>query len=265
VIYENIKYSVSEKKAIITFNRPKLHNALSYKMIEEITMALEQASRDKEVRVIILTGEGKSFCSGDDMLSMSEDMSNTLSSNVPMQVTKGWIMAKGYEQVVLAIRKTPKPIVASVKGHALGAGCDIMLACDFRVVSKDANMGLVYVQRAFAAGILTVLYHLGLARATELLFTGKSFTTKKAKELGLVNLVSTDEKLMEDTLNFADRFVNLPTASIGIIKEGLNRILNFEKLAELQAEMYCESVLTEDIKEGAVAFFEKRTPNFKGC
>jgi enoyl-CoA hydratase/carnithine racemase len=262
--YENIIYSVNEKKAIITFNRPKLHNALSYKMIEEIKLALEQASSDKEVRVIILTGKGESFCSGDDMRSMSEERRNALSADVPMPVTKGWMMAKGYEQVVIAIRNTPKPVIASVKGHALGAGCDIMLACDFRVISENANMGLVYVQRAFASGILSVLFHLGLAKATELLFTGKTFSTKEALALGLVNVVSTDEKLIEDTFSFADRFIDMPTASIGIIKEGLNEIINFEKLAELQSRMYCKNMVTEDIKEGAKAFFEKRTPNFKG-
>lgn len=262
--YETVKYTVADRKAIITFNRPQVHNALSYKMIEEVVEALKQAEKSTEVRAIILKGEGKSFCSGDDLFSMRKEKQEAFNPDVPMEVVKGWMMSKGYEQIVLAIREVPKPVIASVKGHALGAGCDIMLSCDFRVIAENANMGLVFVQRALTAGILTLIYHVGLAKATELLFTGRNFNASEAQQMGLANVVCPDEKLEEETYKFADRFVEMATSSIGIIKEGINKIIDVRSKAEEQANMFCLNSLTEDTKEGGRAFIEKRKPVFKG-
>lgn len=261
---ENIIYTVEGGKAYITFNRPRVHNALSSKMIKEIISSLNAAEEDEEVRVIILQGNGKSFCSGDDIITLKKDKEKALGQDPPVEILRGWMCENGYENLIQKMRETPKPIIASVKGHALAAGCDILLASDFRVISESANMGLIYVTRALVAGILTIIYHVGLARATELLFTGETFDGKEAQRMGIVNVLSTDETLKEDTKAFAEKLVNLPTASIGIIKQGLYELIDTKKLINTQMEMWSKNIQTYDFKEGGNAFSDRRAPEYKG-
>ncbi len=266
--YNNILVHVDGSIARIKFNRPEVYNALSYEMMDEISEAIRKAGEEPEIRVIVLSGNGKSFCAGDDLRSMGKEMAQEGivpgDENISREKVYNWMYEKGYENIVMAVRETLKPVIASVKGHTLGAGFDIALSCDFRVITEDANLGLVYAQHAIASGIMSLPKMVGNHKATEILFTGKTFSGKEAYYMGMVNVLTTEEKLEEDTVRLAEEFVNMPTASIGIIKDALNSQLEIEETFKKQAEMLTRNFFTRDFVEGINAFSNKRLPEFIG-
>jgi 2-(1,2-epoxy-1,2-dihydrophenyl)acetyl-CoA isomerase len=258
--FEYVKYEKDGPIATITLNRPAKLNALLHQTIREVHAALDDAAEDDSVRSLILRGEGRAFCSGDDMLGMV-DTKRTL----PMQ-GKEDLRPEGYHSLVIALREIRKPVVASVRGYALGAGLELAIACDFVVAEEDATFGMVLIARGMVGGTYLLPMMVGMRRATELILLGETFDARKALELGLINRIVPADRLEEETRRLAGRLAQAPTAAVGLAKTAINRgtTMRLREGMEYQGLVLALTLLTEDFKEGVLAFSERREPKFLG-
>jgi len=258
--FECIKYEKTDSIATIALNRPDKLNALLHQSIREVHAALSDAEADDSVRVLILKGEGRAFCSGDDMIGMSDTL-----RPLPTQGREDF-RPEGYHSLVIALREIRKPVVASVRGYALGAGLELAIACDFVVAEENAKFGMVLITRGMVGGTYLLPLMVGLHRASELILLGETFDAVKACELGLINRVVPADKLEEETLALARRLAKAPTAAIGIAKAAINRGLtkSLREGMEYTGLALALSLMTEDFQEGVLAFAEKREPRFAG-
>jgi 2-(1,2-epoxy-1,2-dihydrophenyl)acetyl-CoA isomerase len=257
--YEKILFKKEGPIATITFNDPEKLNPMGIKMAENIRSALEECGRDKEVRAIILTGAGRAFSAGGDLREIRE--------NVPPLVFRDGIAL--VFKVVLAIADLEKPMIAAVNGPAVGVAFNMALACDIIVASEAASFSEIFVHIGLIpdGGAHFLLPRIvGLAKAKELIYTGKIISAKEAETLGLVNQVVPPDKLDSAALEWATRLAKGPTRAIGMAKKILN--MSFQSsladIIEIETEMQTLLRETEDHKEGVAAFFEKRAPSFKG-
>ncbi|MFX1379299.1 MAG: enoyl-CoA hydratase/isomerase family protein [Promethearchaeota archaeon] len=245
----------------ITINRPDKLNALQYPLLMEIVDVLENLKKEKSVRVIVIEGSGKSFCSGDDMISMGPDgvKFEPLGDGSKMP----------HHKVVRLIREIQKPIIALLHGYCLGAGFDIALACDFRLAADDLKIGDHRTTRAHCvlSGATWFLPRLvGFGRATEIILTGHHLSAKEALNIGLINQVYPSEIFKQKSLEFIKKIANLPTKCLGYNKAMLNFSQFNELFPSLQNEfrLYCKNIRTYDFGEGMKSFIKKREPRFKG-
>ena len=246
----------------ITLNRPEVLNALNFRLIDELTEALETTSQDDTIRVIVLKGAGRAFCVGDDLRGMHEPGKSPPSGPKELQE----YLWRGYVKVIKVLWNVNKPVIASIKGYALGAGLDIALACDFRIASSDAKFGAPYVLRGLVGGTYLLPKFIGLTKAKELLFTGKMISAEEAKQIGLVNEVVSPVQLDDATQSLASKFANAATAAISFMKVAIHRGLTADLEEGLYHQVYAAhlALRTEDVLEGKKAFIEKREPTFKG-
>jgi 2-(1,2-epoxy-1,2-dihydrophenyl)acetyl-CoA isomerase len=260
---ETIKYELQENVAILTFNRPEALNALSLQLTLDLRSAIEKAIADN-ARAIMLTGEGRAFCSGGDLREMQT-----------MWQKEGRIEAfleaplKALHDVILLIRETPIPFIAAVQGICTGAGTNFALACDLVFASENASFNEAFVKIGLSpdcGGTFFLPRAVGEKIAAELMMTGDTVDATRAAQIGLINRVVAAENLMEETLKTAEKLALSPTASIGRIKQMLNASFanNLSEQLELEHKLQIESGKGEDFKEGVHAFFEKRKPNFTG-
>ena len=254
--YENIILEKEGSVAIITLNRPKVLNALTFPMIQEIIDAIDKVGKDDEARAVVITGAGRGFCSGDDI-------------GKGMGIPPGVISTQGHGMVMKGIRNLRKPVIAAVNGNAHGSGSDIMLSCDFRIASEDAKLGDLRGSRGLVIGtgatyLLPAL--VGLAKAIELIFTGKMIDAKEAEAMGLVSKVVPAAELMKETKAFAAKLAKMPPMSVEFVKRMAYAGLDTTLLPQIGLEQYHANILsqTEDFKEGVTAFREKREAIFKG-
>ena len=250
---------MKEGVGLITLNRPEVLNAVTARMLEELRHTLGVAERDGAVRALVLTGAGRAFCAGQDVREVTEGRWEDLES----------LLREKYPAVILKLFQMEKPIVAAVNGVAAGSGCNLALACDLRVASERASFGEVFVRIGLGpdSGAAYFLPRLvGLAKAAELLFTGAIIDAQEAERRGLVNKVVPQEKVMEESLALASQLAKGPTKAIGIAKRALHQGLHMDLSAvlEMEAALQEELARTEDFREGARAFLEKRPPAFKG-
>lgn len=256
-MFETVLYEVRNQVAYITLNRPDKLNAFTEQLNKEIQMAIKNASRDKSVRTLVLTGSGRAFCSGEDLSGVSEDMDH------------GEVLRKRYNPMLLELDRCEKPVIAAVNGVAAGAGMSLALACDFRISSEKASFveAFIHVGLVPDAGNLYYLPRLiGHAKALELAVFGEKVPAEKAKELGLVSEVIPLEEWDEKVAAFAERLANMPTKAIGLIKRSLKASWhsNLEEFLERDAQSQRIAGKTADHKEGVQSFLEKRKPVFKG-
>ena len=245
-----------EGVGIITINREDVRNALKAEIREDIAAAVQLAEDDPEVRVVIITGAGeKVFSAGGDIKAMAE---NTM-----------WdILARKFD-VSAQIHNCPKPIIAAINGLALGGGCELAMACDFRVGSENARLGQPEINLGIfpGGGATQRLQRLvGVGRAKELIFTGDIIEAREAERIGLLNKVFPAKELMAKTMEIAKKICSkgplaLKMAKMSInmgMETGLNIGLGYEKLARTLVHG------SEDRVEGMRAFIEKRKAGFKG-
>jgi 2-(1,2-epoxy-1,2-dihydrophenyl)acetyl-CoA isomerase len=256
-VFETVLYEVRNQVAYITLNRPDKLNAFTEQLNKEIQTAIKNASRDKEVRALVITGAGRAFCSGEDLAGVYDDMDH------------GEVLRKRYNPMLLELDRCEKPVMAAVNGVAAGAGMSLALACDFRVASEKASFveAFIHVGLVPDAGNLYYLPRIiGHAKAMELAVFGEKVPADKARELGLVTEVIPMDSWDEKVAAFAERLANMPTKAIGLIKRNLKASWhsNLEDYLERDAQSQRIAGKTADHKEGVQSFMEKRRPVFKG-
>jgi len=259
-MFEHITYDVSEGIAKITLNRPEVYNALNNQIKIELKQAFEQAREDSAVRVIILTGNGTAFCSGQDLKAATSELADTSYSEA---------VRTYYNPLILAMRNLPKPIICQLNGLAAGAGCSLALACDMIIASDQASMAELFVGIGLVMDSGSTYFlprMVGSLRAFELASTGRRVTAEEAVQIGLANRVVEHKQLESITHQVAKKFAQGPTKTIGMIKQMLNRSyeMNLDEVLEHEAEIQDQAAATEDHQEGIRAFLEKRKPEFRG-
>ena len=257
-MYNAIKYEVKDNTAFITLNRPDRFNAFNNDQSYELQDALKKVKKDAEVRVVVLTGEGKAFCSGQDLKDIAGEKRSLSDS-----------LYKRYNPIIRAMRGLPKPIVCRLNGVAAGAGCSLALACDFVVASEKASLIEVFINVGLVldSGSSYFLPRVvGSNRAFELATMGNKVSAQQALEWGMVNRVVTPEALDEEVDKIVAYYRSAPTKAIGLMKNMLNKSFNSDLEEMLQYEAYCQEIAgnSNDYREGVTAFVEKRNPEFKG-
>jgi 2-(1,2-epoxy-1,2-dihydrophenyl)acetyl-CoA isomerase len=243
----------------ISLNRPERANAFNFEMIAELRAALEQAATDSQVRCVVLTGTGSSFCSGHDITEMLAVQGQGVSYREHLQQT--------YNPLILQIRRLEKPVIAAINGPAAGAGLGVALACDLRVAAESALFtvgftGIGLVPDSAVSLLLPVL--IGLGRATELTFTNQPVTTVQALEWGMVNQVVAEGELAEAAAKLAAGLATGPTGAYGLTKRLFNKnvLSNLEGALEFEGELQEIASKSDEHIEGVKAFLEKRKPSF---
>ena len=261
--YETIILKKQDGIATIIFNRPEKRNAFNEQLLEEFVNAREDVAEDPEVKVLIVTGAGKAFCSGYDFSSKKKQKEGT----PEIMRSRGNIISQ--ERQMLDLRKLPKPVIAMVNGPVVGAGLGFFLSCDLAIASEDVTFGFGFVRLGLhpEAGITYTLPRLiGMFKACELLFSGKTIDAKEAEKLGLVNMVVPKEQLVSTTREFASNLVKGPSVAIGLAKISLYQTWTDGIRSALENEARANAICstTDDYREAKKAFREKREPVFKG-
>ncbi len=257
--FETVNYQVTENVAIIAFNRPESLNALSRQLVCDITSAIKKASEDK-VRAVVLTGNGRAFCSGGDLVEMLTMQKKGATTSEPLLAMHA---------AIKLIRETPIPFIAAVNGVCAGAGTNFALACDLVLADENAIFNEAFVKIGLSpdcGGSFFLPRIIGEKLAAEMFMTGDSIDAKRAAEIGLINRVVTAENLQTEAFTMAKRLANMPTGSIGRIKKMLNATFSnsFDEQLELEHQCQIESGKSNDFREGVAAFIEKRKPVFSG-
>ncbi|CAN5314534.1 2-(1,2-epoxy-1,2-dihydrophenyl)acetyl-CoA isomerase PaaG [soil metagenome] len=256
--FQFLKYEVEQGVATVTLNRPEFYNALNDEITFELQDVLKTVAKDDAVRVVVLTGEGKAFCSGQDLKAEPGKKRSFMDS-----------LHKRYNPIIRAMRSLPKPILCRLNGVAAGAGCSLALACDMIIASEDAVLIEVFVNIGLVpdSGSSYFLPRLvGMAKAFELCAMGNKVRAAEALELGLVNKVVPAIQLDAAIKQYTDHFAAAPTRAIGIIKKMLNKSTTSGLDEMLEYEAYSQEIAggTSDHHEGVKAFLEKRKPAFTG-
>ena len=248
-----------ERVAVLTLNRPEVHNALSPDMLDDLEFLLDTIERRNDLRAVVITGAGeRAFTAGADIRHMREA--------TPLQARA---YARRGHDITGRIESFPKPVIAAVNGYALGGGCELSLACDIRLASERARFGLPEVNLGILPGWGGTQR---LARATspgfakEIIFTGRQVDAAEAHAAGLVNHVHPHEELLSRALELADEIASKPPWALSAAKEVVNLALDGDLSGHLARELdaFALAFTTEDQREGMAAFFEKRDARFQG-
>lgn len=257
--HQCILYKVEDGTCTITLNRPKVYNAFNNQLSAELVQALKTAETSREVRVIVLTGAGKGFCTGHD-LKAPENMQGRPPSE---------IINRNYKPIIETMRALAKPIICRLNGVAAGAGCSLALACDMIIASEDATLVQLFVNIGLvldAGGSYFLSQLLPRNKAFELATKGTPLTATEAERWGIVNRVAPADKLDEAMAEEIKYFANAPTKAIGMMKKLLNQAYNSDlsHMIEMEAAYQDHASKTKDHTEGIMAFVQKRETNFKG-
>jgi enoyl-CoA hydratase/carnithine racemase len=264
--FKEIVYETVKKVAIITLNRPEAMNALTMTTHEEIHRAVGEANKDDNISVIVLTGAGKGFCSGDDVkqVFLSPEEKIAKGRDIRLRHLQGEHLGSG-GHILLDINK---PSIAAVNGAAVGYGCDLALMCNMRIASEKARFGEVFLRVGLVPDESLVLLPrlVGLAKTYELVLTTDIIDAKEAERIGLVNKVVPHEELMPAAMELADKIAKKPPIAVRLAMEGIRRGLNLpmEEFMRYHSLAFTFCSETEDHIEGSRAFIEKREPVFRG-
>lgn len=261
--HETIELAVSDHVATITLNRPDVLNAFNNQLTADLSDALKTAGKDPEVRVVVITGAGRAFSSGQDLSDLKEKY-------VPGYVPElGVDLRKRYNPIIKRIREMHKPVIAAVNGVAAGAGCSLALACDMRIASEDAAFIEVFINVGLipdSGSTYTLPRLVGLGKAMELCMTGEKIDAAEAHRIGLVNRVVPADELPDATAKLAGKLAKLPGKGLALTKRLLNASLDNDLNEQLEMEAFMQETAgkTADHIEGVSAFLEKRKPTFTG-
>lgn len=264
--YKDILYSVDDRVAVIRFNRPKQLNAMTLELMTELNDAFDRAAADAAVRAIVLTGEGRGFCSGADLAANVSNPPRDAQGRLDL----GLALETHYNPLILKMQALPKPIIAAVNGMAAGAGANLALMADLTVAARSAyflqafvNVGLI----PDAAGTWILPRLLGPQRAMGLALLGERLPAEQAQAWGLIWDVVDDEQLLPTVLAMARKLADGPGVAIERIKRSLYAADSntLAQSLDLERDLQRECGRSQDFMEGAMAFVQKRKANFKHC
>jgi 2-(1,2-epoxy-1,2-dihydrophenyl)acetyl-CoA isomerase len=254
-----ISYNLENAVAIITLNRPDKFNSFNREMAMELQDCLKRAGNDEAVRAILLTGEGKAFCAG-------QDLSEAIDPSGP-GIQR--IVAEHYNPIITLLRTIEKPIICAVNGVAAGAGANIAFACDITFAARSASFIQAFSKIGLvpdSGGTFTLPRLIGMQRATALMMLGEKIMAEEAAQMGMIYKCIDDADLKTSALATASTLAAMPTKGLGLTKRLLNKSVHssFEDQLFEEQITQAEAGQTYDYNEGVQAFLEKRKPVFKG-
>ena len=256
----SIELKIENSVAWITLNRPEVFNSFNREMALLLQKTLDNCNADATVRAIVITGNGKAFCAGQDLKEVTDQ-----------ELNPGFrkILEEHYNPIINKIRNIEKPIIAAVNGVAAGAGANIALACDIVVTTDHASFIQAFSKIGLipdSAGTFFLPRLIGFQRATALMMLGDKVTAEEALRMGLIYKILPVAFFEEETMELATTLANMPTKALGLTKRLLNQSMtnNLEQQLALESDLQIEASSSNDYKEGVTAFMEKRKPEFKG-
>lgn len=248
-----------DKLGVITFNRPDVFNSFNKELALAVQKALTDYANDPEVRAIMLTGNGKAFCAGQDLQEAIADNGLEIEQ----------IVDEHYNPIIKQLRSIEKPIIAAVNGVAAGAGANIALACDVVVATESASFIQAFSKIGLvpdSGGTFTLPRIIGFGKASALMMLGDKVSATEAEKMGMIYKVVSDDTFTEESEAIAQKLANMPTKGLAYTKHLLNQsfVSNLDQQLELEKEWQFKATETYDYKEGVNAFIEKRKPEFKG-
>lgn len=260
--FKFISFRIDNNIAFLTLNRPDVLNSFNREMAKEVQSVLASAQDDDSIRCVLLTGEGRAFCAGQDLAEVSD--SNNGKSEIIEEIVK-----ESYNPIIKGIRYLEKPVVCAVNGVAAGAGANIALACDLVIASENASFIQSFCHVGLipdSGGTFFLQRLVGLPRATAMAMLGEKISAKLALEYGMIYKVVEHDKLKNESLILSERLASMPTTGLGLIKRGFNRSFSNDLDSQLEFEEELQGIAgkTHDYREGVMAFIEKRKPKFTG-
>ena len=257
---QSVLYQSENGVALLRLNRPDRRNAFTTQMLSELTQALNQVGNDAAVRAVVITGEGKGFCAGQDL--------NAFDGQISGEQVRDTVMDY-YKPMIMRICTLEKPVIGAINGVAAGAGASLALACDLRIMADDASLMQAFINIGLVpdAGSTWFLSRLiGYSRAMEIAIEGQLVSAQRCLELGLTNRVSPAATLLDDAQSWAQQLAQRPTYAIGLTKKLLMESINhsLEEMIAREAETQILAIASDDHREGVTAFRQKRLPIFKG-
>lgn len=248
-----VLYEAAEGIARITLDRPEKRNALDAELVSELRGAIAGANGDRSVRVVLISGSGKDFCSGADLTAVAQVAGAGVLESIED--------ARNMAEVFLAIRRTSKPVVAAVHGRALAGGCGLATACDIVIASESAQFGYPEVNVGFVPAMVMALLRRSVSEkaAFALVITGEVVSAARAREIGLVQAMFADDRFAEEADLYVRRLAVKPPAAIALTKQLLYRAdaLPFEAALEAGIDVNAIARLTDDFKQGVARFLRK--------
>lgn len=257
--YDNLTIDRSERRAVLTVNRPDKLNALNSATLDELHAALAELAADREVGGVIVTGAGeKAFVAGADIAELAR-----------MNALTGVSTSRHGQDAFRFMERMSKPVIAAVNGYALGGGLELALACDLRIASENARFGLPEVTLGIIpgyGGTVRLPRLVGRGRALEMILTGDMVDAARALEMGLVNRVVPQDELLDAARALLDTILKNGPVAVAKALEAVNRALDhsMEDALDLEANLFGLLAATDDMKEGMAAFLEKREAAFEG-
>ncbi|MDC4568679.1 2-(1,2-epoxy-1,2-dihydrophenyl)acetyl-CoA isomerase PaaG [Acinetobacter baumannii] len=260
--YQNIIAEEKNGVGYLTFNRPKALNSFNVDMHREVAEVLNLWTKNPEVRCVVISGEGRGFCAGQDLGDRVVDPN----ADAP---DLGYSIETYYNPLIKTIVNMPKPVICAVNGVAAGAGANIALACDLVIAAKSANFVQAFCRLGLvpdSAGTWFLPRAVGHARAMGLALLGDKLPAETAKEWGMIWDVVEDAELKTKVTELAERLAKQPTFGLSLIKKAIHQSSNntFDEQMLLERDLQRIAGRSEDYREGVQAFMNKREPNFKG-
>jgi len=255
-----IEVKIDNNVAWISLNRPEVFNSFNREMALQLQTTLDDCNSNANVRALVITGNGKAFCAGQDLKEVTNP-----------ELNPGFrkILEEHYNPIIQKIRNIEKPIIAAVNGVAAGAGANIALACDIVVATEQASFIQAFSKIGLvpdSAGTFFLPRLIGFQKASALMMLGEKVTASEALAMGMIYKIVPSELFDEEVRNLANNLAQMPTKAIGLTKRLLNQSMNnnLEQQLKLESDLQIEASSSNDYNEGVTAFVEKRKPEFKG-
>jgi len=254
-----LQTNIADGVLTITFDRPDKFNSFNRELALGVQSALKEAAKDAQIRCVLITGNGKAFCAG-------QDLSEAMDAKGPDLST---IVSEHYNPIILAIRKLAKPVIAAVNGVAAGAGANIALACDIVVAHEKASFIQAFSKIGLipdSGGTFTLPRLIGFQRASALMMTGDKVPAHQALRMGMIYQVFSEEDYPSKVHALALKMAQMPTKGLALTKAALNKsyVNDLQEQLDLEETLQVRAGKTYDFNEGVQAFLEKRAPEFKG-